>query len=206
MRGFEPPPPIRRPGPQPGAATVSPHPPCRPAEARAVDGHRTRNTQLGRLVLCRLSYDRAPPADRRAESDWRVSNPRPSPWQGDALPAALQSQAGEGPPMQGALNPGGPERGPAARTGTDPVTSRFSGGRCFPLSYRAKLPASGRSFEATAGVEPVGVRFAGGRQPRGLSPPSPSTSLAFHDRRASRGTANLPVTAARRLPSVDGRR
>lgn len=45
--------------------------------------------------------------------------------------------------MQGALNPFGPHLGPVARTGADPVTSRFSGGRCFPLSYRAAVPPFG---------------------------------------------------------------
>lgn len=65
------------------------------------------------------------PVRRRAESGWRGSNPRPSPWQGDALPAALHPQD----------RPPGAVTGLERTTGFEPATPWLEARRSGHLSY-----------------------------------------------------------------------
>ena len=90
----------RRPRPYQGRAlpTELPGHPASPdggRRARAGDGNRTRDVQLGRLMLYQLSYSRDPCAARLPMHSRRPeSNRRPADYKSAALPSELRRPAG----------------------------------------------------------------------------------------------------------------
>jgi hypothetical protein len=62
--------------------------------ARAGDGNRTRDVQLGRLMLYQLSYSRDPCAPLPAQSRRPESNRRPADYKSAALPSELRRPTG----------------------------------------------------------------------------------------------------------------